>query len=222
MREEVGRAVGKRVGLFWIVLIVFLIPSLVLAESALFSDENRATPLEVAALTAPLRERTYVHGEFQQEKRIPALRKPVKSSGDFTFLRSGSLEWSVRQPFQSEVLLSPKGITRRDETGAEVSIEGSSVVERFSELFLVLFGGEFSTLESQCDFWVKRNESQWELGLRPKGGGLKKLFTALVVRGEAAAQKTQVQGVQLFEPNGDTTDIVFLNTQYRTHGGEGK
>jgi Outer membrane lipoprotein carrier protein LolA-like len=152
----------------------------------------------LADITARLVKTPLAQGNFQQEKRLKILRKPLLSTGTFTYHQSKGVIWKTLTPVSSLLLLNDTHLL----TG-----QGEQAVPAaFSSLFKALLGGELDRLKASFDITGKNQKSSWQLQLIPKDALLKKIISTILLEGD-----TEVRLLELQEANGNLTRISFID-----------
>ena len=176
------------------------------SASVFEAPPSKPQPPDLVAVEAQMREAGIVRAAFHQNKKITALRRPLKSSGRFLFAPDKGIYWQTLAPIQNLFVLSPKGILQKSEDAEPVVIETKEqpVIHGFIQIFMSLFGGDTSELEQRFDLYFTGNADAWTIGLRPKGTVMKKLFDHILLCGGQ-----NIEQVLFLERSGDETRIIF-------------
>ncbi len=54
-----------------------------------------------------------LQGNFRQEKYLAVIDATLKSSGRYRYRRGESMRWQILEPVQSELLMTPDGLSNR-------------------------------------------------------------------------------------------------------------
>ena len=163
---------------------------------------------EAAGVRARLAKPVLLRGEFVQEKQLHGFRNPLKSSGDFLLLRERGIAWNTRAPFASSTRLTrSKLLATMPDGSSRVLIDASSSpgMAAVNALLMALVAGDLDALAAR--FTLKetlRGDAGWSLALQPRDATLKQAFSSIVLDGDR-----YVRGVEIVEPGGDRTRIVF-------------
>lgn len=166
-------------------------------------------PAAFVAVNKSLREATCIRADFAEEKSIQVLKKPIKSSGSLVFLGRAGLYRASKEPFATELLVTPDGIAQRDVAGKieKVEVEKQPLAKGFIDAFLLVFSGDDKALAAEFELYFDGDESAWTLGFVPKKIPLSKFVASLVVTGKRGLLETLV----VTEVNGDRTTTRFSN-----------
>lgn len=170
-----------------------------------------------------LRQIQILRANFKQEKKIQALRRPLRSQGRFVFSAEKGLYWQTIRPFDTVFVMTPVGIAQKSDgkTTMNIRAEEQPVIHGFTEVFLAMFNGDASVLKGKFSLYFQGDTSSWVLGLVPKGRIMSSMIHHIVLSGDSV-----VQTVDFVEKNGDITQIQFsdvvvnspdLSTEERTY-----
>ena len=153
-----------------------------------------------------LRQVQLLRAEFVQHKKIKALRRPLKSSGQFLFATDQGVMWQTLKPFPSTFVITSKGIQQRSEDSEPLTIASDErpIIGGFTRVFLSLFSGDTSELESRFKLYVWSDSEQWSIGLEPKNKVMSRLISRIVMSGGE-----HISEIHFFEVSGDVTRIEF-------------
>ena len=158
---------------------------------------NQANADDVLTKIAARLDKTLItQGEFQQEKQLKFLRKPLFSKGTFTYHQSKGVIWKTVTPIPSILLVNDAQLM----TG-----QGEQAVPpAFGRVFKALLGGELNRLGE--DFIIAGGEQEltWNIRLTPKDELLKKAISSIHINGD-----TELRELEISETNGNITHIRF-------------
>lgn len=152
----------------------------------------------LADITARLVKTPITQGEFQQEKRLKILRKPLISTGTFTYHQSKGVIWKTLTPIPSLLLVNEAHLL----TGQGEK----SVPPAFGKVFKAMLGADLKQLSDGFVITGEDKKTAWTLQLTPKDELLKKIISSMVLSGD-----TELQVLEMQEVNGNTTRISFTN-----------
>lgn len=152
-----------------------------------------------------LRDAQVVRGQFVYRKFLPELSAPLESSGEYLFAKNYGLVWHTQQPFDSEFVMTQRGMQQRGERGSGES----PAMRTAARIFLSLLSLDLQALRSTFELYGRNDGQRWQLGLRPVSSAVAAVFREGVISGAA-----QLETVVLHDANGDRTEIVFKNTRY--------
>ncbi|WP_432464547.1 outer membrane lipoprotein carrier protein LolA [Agarivorans sp. QJM3NY_33] len=154
-----------------------------------------------------LAKQSLVTGHFEQTRNIPALSRPLKSSGQFYIVKNRALLWDQQQPFAQQSLLTESAIYQGQNGQLSQRDTGSAQMSQyFSQLLVDIFSGDFTGLSEQFDIeQTATTTANWQLNLSPQQAPLKQIFSQISLRGKQGV----VEHIRLVEQRGDQTDIVL-------------
>jgi outer membrane lipoprotein-sorting protein len=149
-------------------------------------------------ITAQLIKTPITQGEFQQEKRLKILRKPLLSTGSFTYSQNSGVIWKTLTPIPSLLLVNEARLL----TG-----QGEQAVPpAFGKVFKAMLGGDLKQLSDGFVITGEDKKTAWTLQLIPKDELLKKIISSMVLSGD-----TELRVLEMQEVNGNATRINFAN-----------
>ncbi|MDO9213171.1 MAG: outer membrane lipoprotein carrier protein LolA [Methylococcales bacterium] len=155
----------------------------------------------LADITARLVKTPITEGEFQQEKRLKILRKPLISTGTFTYSQSKGVIWKTLTPIPSLLLVNEAHLL----TG-----QGEQAVPpAFGKVFKAMLGGDLQQLSEGFIITGEDKKSAWTLQLTPKDEMLKKIISSIVLNGDI-----ELRTVEMQEVNGNSTRISFTKISH--------
>lgn len=134
--------------------------------------------------------------EFQQQKWIRGLTRPLQSSG-YLLLEQDSLQWVTEKPLQQQVLLNRQGV--QQQRGTELTLQPGS--ELIGQLMLavmqqdVVFLQQHFALQQTADSCVQ---------LQPLKQPLTSFYRYIALCGGA-----QLQQIELLELSGNRSEITL-------------
>jgi Outer membrane lipoprotein carrier protein LolA len=155
-------------------------------------------------ITARLVKTPITQGDFQQEKRLKILRKPLMSTGTFTYHQSKGVIWKTLTPIPSLLLINEsKLLTGQGE---------QAVPPAFGNIFKALLGGELNRLAEGFDITGKEQKTSWQLQLKPKDELLQKIISTILLSGD-----TELRLLEIQEVTGNQTRISFTKITHPDH-----
>lgn len=158
----------------------------------------------LARITARLVKTPITQGSFQQEKRLKILRKPLMSTGTFTYHQNKGVIWKTLTPIPSLLLASDvRLLTGQGE---------QAVPAAFGNVFKALLGGELNRLSGSFIITGTEQKASWQLQLTPKDELFKKVISTIQLTGDTGLHLLDLQ-----EVNGTLTRIVFTQITHPDH-----
>lgn len=155
---------------------------------------------------------TSIQAEFEQQKHLPILTKPLVSKGVFYYRTPNSLRWEYRSPVQSILVMHNGRIHRwikdsqtqnfRQESGA--SLDAMQVV--FGEITQWL-AGKFD----ENPLFAASIEPGYKIILTPKQKEMGTVLQRIEV--ELDAQPGVIRRVLIYESDAAYTEMIFTQTK---------
>ena len=152
-------------------------------------------------ITARLVKLPITQGEFQQEKHLKILSKPLISTGTFTYSQSKGVIWKTLTPIPSLLLVNEAHLL----TGQGEQ----SVPPAFGKVFKAMLGGDLKQLSDGFVITGEDKKNAWTLQLTPKDELLKKIISSIILNGD-----TELRGLEMQEANGNISRISFTKISH--------
>ena len=150
----------------------------------------------LAKITARMAKTEITQGNFQQEKRLKVLRKPLISTGTFTYHQSKGVIWKTLTPVASLLLVNDTRLL----TG-----QGEQAVPAaFGKVFKAMLGGDLEELSDGFSITGSDQKPAWQLELKPKDELLQKIIISIMLSGDNELRLLEIQ-----ETGGNLTHIKF-------------
>jgi hypothetical protein len=176
------------------------------ADDAVFNHPATGRTLLDTVLVEPSRalaKTQVLQGRFTHRKYLTELPQPLTASGEFTLGRELGVYWHTRQPFDSLFVLTPQGMTQRDEGTETLRLNADQPAVRVvGTIFLALFTLDVTTLSQSFELYGHKPNEKWVVGLKPKSSAVANVFKQAVVSGQR-----NVEQVTLTDQHGDRTVI---------------
>lgn len=157
----------------------------------------------LAEVAARLEKTEITQGGFKQEKRLKVLKKPLISTGVFTYHQSKGVIWKTLTPVPSLLLVNEKRL---------LTAQGEQVVPiAFGKVFAAMLGGDLSQLTEGFEITGDNQKNSWQLQLKPRDELLKKIIAGMRLSGDKA-----VRVLEISEANGAASRIEFNQITHPT------
>lgn len=213
--RTVGRSVRMMTGV--LALLALLSGTTTVAEPAYDAFAHAATASELresllAPITRDLARATVLTGSFTQRRVLQEIPRPLVSKGDFLLARELGVQWRTREPFDSELVLTRRGMTMRADSAetVELSTQEQPAVRAAAEIVFALFALDLETLERRFLLFAAGTPEQWQIGLRPRDAVTASVFRQAVISGSR-----QVERVVLEDAAGDRTEVHLSDVAAR-------
>jgi Outer membrane lipoprotein carrier protein LolA-like len=184
-------------------------------DAGLFAHPVTAAQLLQTTLARPAAELSaakVLTGKFVQRRYLHGLDRPLISNGDFVLAREQGILWRTATPFPSEFVLSSRGMTVRDgENATHLASAERPALRTALEMFFALFALDVARLADSFELYGEGQGDRWQVGLKPRDGGLAQVFEQAVISGARTVER-----IELSSAGGDRTEIEFSETQTRT------
>ena len=122
---------------------------------------------------------------YEEEKHIPVLLRPLRSSGTFVYIRGMGLAWFMSQPFEMKTVISNQGLSQwlLGEKQPQ-SEEAKKIMSPILKNISAIFSGDIKQLSNH--FILKNipsEEGNWSLILMPKDIHLKPYLQRIEISG---------------------------------------
>lgn len=177
------------------------------ATDAVFAHPTSGRALLSTTLAQPaqtLAQAQVLRGVFSHQRQLSEMPQPLTASGDFVFARGLGVYWRTLKPFESELVLSERGVVQRDE-GAEslrISAQEQPGVRVLADIFLALFTLDVRSLEASFELYAMSQGERWLVGLKPRSAALAHVFDRATLSGAR-----HVEQIVLTDARGDRTVI---------------
>jgi outer membrane lipoprotein-sorting protein len=160
----------------------------------LFSQSHADDVL--ANITSRLAKTEITQGNFQQEKRLKILRKPLISTGSFTYHQTKGVIWKTLIPVPSLLLVNDAHLLT---TQGELAVPAA-----FGKVFTAMLGGDLNQLSDGFSITGSDQEPAWQIELKPKDEQLKKIISSITLSGDNELRLLEIQ-----ETGGNISQIKF-------------
>ncbi|WP_051362212.1 outer membrane lipoprotein carrier protein LolA [Solimonas soli] len=162
----------------------------------------------LGAVTRELAAARTISGPYTQKKFLRELPQPLRSQGDFLFVRDVGVAWRTTAPFASELIVTRDALVQRDAgSSTRVGAERQPAVRMVARIFFAVFSLDFAQLSELFTLSVLPGaDGSWQLGLTPRHEA--GTIEAIVVGGARSVER-----VQLYEHGGDRTEIAFRDAR---------
>lgn len=150
-----------------------------------------------------------LRAEFEQQRSISGMAKPLKSSGELLISQQKGLWWSQQKPFPLTLLLDDKRMvqTLTGQPPQVVTADNNPQMFQFNHLLTALFHADSQALEQNFALqFSDLGRNKWRLILTPKTTPLDRLFKRITLNGEQFLETIDIDDMQ-----SDATHIRFFN-----------
>ena len=135
---------------------------------------GKALQATLARPAAQLSTAQVLQGRFTHSKLLREIPKPLVATGEFVFARDLGVYWHTRQPFDSVVVLTERGILEQNEGSQSLNLSADEqpAVRMIARVFLAMFTLDLARLEQTFELFSVTEGARWTLGLKPRSRAL--------------------------------------------------
>ncbi len=143
-------------------------------------------------------------GTFVQEKYLQVVDASLESSGVFEYERGKSIRWEILEPIQSELLMTPAGVSSKQNGEELLQLDASAnpAAAALGEIFFAVLTADWGVLESYVELSGTIDGDNWHAVLEPLEQSARLVFTRVELSGSGLLEK-----IVLHESSGDRTTI---------------
>jgi hypothetical protein len=167
---------------------------------------DEVTNSDIAAVLKRIAPAQTFRAQFNQEKQVQGMLRPVQSSGNFLFSQEHGIVWQILSPFASRLIITPKGVKREVEGQPSQFFKAAEdpAARGVSQIFLGLFGNGSKSPAEVFQIYFREGGESWVVGLVPKNSQLRVFLHGIVLVGDKKIEKIWIlEGL-------DETFIEFL------------
>ncbi|AJY17064.1 outer membrane lipoprotein carrier protein LolA [Burkholderia multivorans] len=164
-----------------------------------------ATTALVSEIAARLARVGALRADFRQTQTLPAMKRPLVSTGSMLFDRRSGVVWRIDTPYKATYVITDSGVREVGADGRVVAPgNGGRGVAQVSRMMRDMLGGDLSALYSQFDVDASGTPDQWRMTLRPNQPQLAQALRTLEMRGGAYLDR-----LDMTFSNGNVTVLEF-------------
>jgi hypothetical protein len=162
------------------------------------------------AKLARLASHPVLSGKFVQEKKIAGLSKPLVSRGDFLVVNDQGVIWRTLKPFDAAVAVTGKGLWSLTQEAGVVKREPIHQGNLGTAMDMIekVLAGDVLSLKKFFKVTEGGTATAWTIDLEPLDPVVARVIKRLHLQGSK-----NIDSVDYFEANGDSTHIVFSGVQ---------
>jgi outer membrane lipoprotein-sorting protein len=166
-----------------------------------------ADPSSLDQLLARLRAIPGMTAQYDEDKQIALLKKPLQSHGKIYFAAPDWLLRRVERPEPSAMLLQGENLQISDAAGTRrIDLQQSATLRQFVSTFVHVLAGQRAALDALYDLRFSAGKTGgWTLVLIPKQAELKRF----IARAEFHGRGGVIERMSLQESSGDVTVMRF-------------
>ena len=147
-----------------------------------------------------------LQGSFRQEKYLAVIDTLLKSSGRYSYRRGESIRWQILEPIQSELLMTPDGLSSRQGDDELLRLDANTHpgAAMMSDILFALLGAQWERLEKYFELSGSIEGQQWQAVLMPRDAIVGQRLSRVEMQGAGLLEL-----VVLHEAGGDVTRIYL-------------
>lgn len=153
-----------------------------------------------------------LRADFTQTKQMPALKRPLITSGKLLYSKTQGVIWQISKPYPISYILSEDKVVEVSADGVrkERAVRDMPGFAQISRIFKAMLSGDVNALNGYFDnkIQIEPNQAGWQLQLTPKQTQTLRFVQGIVVSGNQFVSSINIQ-----EPNAASTAIVFSKTE---------
>ena len=170
------------------------------------ASQAHAADLTVTELFASLAKRAPTRAAFVETKYLALLDRPVESRGELVFTPPDRMEKRTLAPKPERVVVDRRHITlERAGKTFSMGLHDNPAVAVLVESVRATLAGDLGALTQAYSASVSGDAQRWKLVLRP----LDPAVATLVERVEIGGTSGDVQGVEIFQADGDRSVMAI-------------
>jgi outer membrane lipoprotein-sorting protein len=200
----------------WAVVLLFLCCTVLLCGAistqadSLFdqSIERVESDDKLMGLAKRLANPSVIRSNFQQQKKLKILRKPMISRGTMIYAKDYGLYWHIETPFPSTLIITETALQQKDGDNVNtITAKNQPVLFGFSQVFFKLLSGDIAALSQHFKLHYQMEGSRWRIGLLPKDSAMQQFIKQVTLQGGDL-----MDTVDIIDNTGDSTHIEFTAT----------
>lgn len=146
--------------------------------------------------------------EFQQEKILRALRRPLLSKGTVLVIPDEGILWSIKEPYKFTILMRSDQLVEWDGEGEIIrtSTAKNPITHSMSKFTQSMFSANLTPLQQYYLLSPGTTDNGWKLLLTPKSKQLGEVVVSILIAGDRF-----INEVKITEVKGDSTNLTFSN-----------
>jgi outer membrane lipoprotein carrier protein len=195
-----------------LLLIIFMCNSALSQDGVYKSVAEKDMPLFKSKIEKASASLTTLQCSFTQKKIISVLSESVVSKGKLLYKAGTKLCWEYSSPYYYLFALNgEKVFIRNDKTTSQFDTKSNSLFKEISLLLLNSISGSGLIDPKKFDVGFYESSSLLRVKLIPKNKTLKSLLDTISLYFEKTTYL--VQKIEMIEPSGDATTIVFSDVK---------
>lgn len=180
--------------------LLFFSTSAITSENDLdqLLDEVKQKSMQLNSLTA----------DFTQEKRLVLFQNPITFTGKIALVRPNRLRWEFLHPVPSVLIFNEKSGLRcvKGSDPQKFDLATDPVMKMVAEQLWTWLDGDYNKLKGDYSLQLVKEAT---IEIRPKNQNMQEIIEKITLQFEQHSK--QPENIQILEPGGDVTSILFSN-----------
>lgn len=132
--------------------------------------------------------------DYKEVKYLPSLSHPLRSEGEFIYMKGSGLMWVMTTPFKMKRLITSNGLTQWVEGEKQVQPEAArQVMKPILANISAIFSGDFEALSEHFSFAKNATGGGgWSLALIPTSSYIKPYLQGIQIEGERYIERITI------------------------------
>jgi hypothetical protein len=154
----------------------------------------------------PLTASVAIRGTFEQVRTIPALSRPLISTGQYVIAEGLGMLWLQERPIATTLAMTPRGAhqwIRNRPVASSASLNDG--VSHMYKVVAALFRGDLADIQKTFKLQITGDATQWRLVLVPHDAGIAAVLHDVNISGGSG----EVRSIDLADSMGNKTSITL-------------
>jgi len=164
----------------------------------------------VAEIQSMLAKPKVLCGDFDQNKQLTGLKRPMVSNGRFCVVADKGVLWRTLHPFPNTVRLTRDEIVQLqgDRVAMRLDARQEPAVRMINSVLFALLSGDLNQIGKLFEVDGAIHEKSWRVTLKARDPALVRAISKVALEGSE-----HVKSITISESSGDRTSIVFSKIQ---------
>ena len=179
------------------------------AQQPVIAQQQQSIVSEISAAAQAIQT---LQCTFTQTKELSIMDDKMVSQGTMAFLRPDKLAWRYTSPYDyTFIITGEKVLIGKGKSKNSIDLQSSQAFQGLARLIAGSVTGKSLTQTRDYDVSIMADDKVYIAKLTPKDKRLKKMFANIRLTFNRASHT--MQQVEMLEPGGDVTKIVFQNVK---------
>lgn len=163
-----------------------------------------------------LTKNTVTTGNFTQEKKLPSVKRALKSYGTFVFCKDG-IVWNTTRPVKSSLAVTSTKLVQFTPDGKQTVLDGAdnAIFKSIAQTVTALFSGDKAALEKNFTVSFSSTANTWTMSLTPKDKTIAAVMKIITLSGSGNAASSSFDSLAVEQQDGSSVTYTFTEQQYK-------